>query len=147
MISKISKKLNNVIIIIDNYDDYLVGDKKLSSDYLDKIYSIIQDSSIKLVFIGKGQFISNLLIDFFYDKSNIKKYILFKYFQTLELNIENIIHLYYKEKQMNEIELYYNKNKENTLESVIPNLLIIKNMRNIIGKDFRNNFPFQFFLF
>ena len=147
MISNISKELKNIIIIIDNYDDYLVGDKKLSSDYLDKIYSIIEDTNIKIVFIGKGKFISNLLIDSFYDKANIKKYILFKYFQTLDLNIENIIHSYYKDKQMNEIELYYNKNKENNLESVIPNLLIIKNMRNIIGKDFRNNFPFQFFRF
>ena len=145
MISKIANKLKNIIIIIDNYDDYLVGEKKLSSDFLDKIYNLIKYSTVKMLFIGRGKFISNLLIDFFYDKSKIKKYILFKYYNTLDLNIENIIHSYYKENQINDIDLYYNKNKENSLKSIIPNLLMIKNISNIIGKDFRNNFPFQFF--
>ena len=36
MIPILAKKLEKVNIIIDNYDDYLVGDKKLSNDYLDK---------------------------------------------------------------------------------------------------------------
>ena len=100
MVTNILKeeKLKSIIIIIDNYDDYLVGNKKLSSDFLDKIYDIIKDSFIKIVFVGRGKFISNLLIDFFYNKSNIKQYILFKYYPTLNLNIENIIHSYYKEK-------------------------------------------------
>ena len=147
MILIVSKKLENIIIIIDNYDDYLVGEKKLSSIYLDKIYNIIKYSNVKILFIGRGKFISNLLIDFFYDKSNIKKYILFKYYKTLDLNIENIIHSYYEENQKNDIDLYYNKNPENNFESIISNLLIIKNLNCIIEKDFRDNFPFQFFLF
>ena len=147
IISKISKKSGKIIIIVDNYDDNFVGEKKLSSEFLDKIYSIIQDTSTKILFIGRGNFISNLLIDFFYNKSNIKKYIYFKYFTTLVLNIENIIHDYYKENKMNEIDLYYKENKENNIESIIPNLIIIKNMSNIIGENFRSNFPFHFFHF
>ena len=48
---------------------------------------------------------------------------------------------------MNDIDLYYNKNPENNFLSIISNLLIIKNLNCIIEKDFRDNFPFQFFLF
>ena len=149
IITNISKeeKLKSIIIIIDNYDDYLVGNKKLSSDFLDKIYDIIKDSFIKIVFVGRGKFISNLLIDFFYNKSNIKQYILFKYFSTLNLDIENIIHSHYKEKNNNEIELYYNENKEIQNESMILSLIMIKNLKNLINENFHENFPFQFFHF
>ena len=140
----IANKLNDITLIIDNYDDYLVGEKKLSSDYLDKLYSTIKNNDIKILFIGRGNFISNLLLDYFYNKSNIKEYILFKYYNTLNLDIENIIHSYYKENKINEIELYYNL-RNNNMESTIINLITIKNLKNIIGKNFRNEFPFQFF--
>ena len=41
IISEISKKLEKIIIIVDNYDDNFVGEKKLSSEFLDKIYHIL----------------------------------------------------------------------------------------------------------
>ena len=90
-------------IIIDNYDDHLVGNTKLSSIYIDKLYGIIKDKDIKILFIGRGKFISNLLKDYFYNKNNIKSYLLFKYYNTLGLDIDNIIHTYYKVNDTNEI--------------------------------------------
>ena len=143
----ISEKLKGINIIIDNYDDNLVGEKKLSSDYIDNIYSKIKNENIKIIFLGRGLFISNLLIRFFYDKTNIKKFILVKYYPTLGLGIENIIHSYYKENKINEIELYYNKGKNINMEYLIYNLIIIKNMKKIIGKDYHQEIPFQFFRF
>ena len=109
MMPILAKKPEKVIVIIDNYDDYLVGDKKLSDDYLDRLYSIIKDSKIKMIFIGRGEYISNLLIDYFYNKDNINDYILFKYYNSLHLDVENIIHTYYTNENLNEIDLYYNK--------------------------------------
>ena len=147
MIPILAKKLEKVNIIIDNYDDYLVGDKKLSNDYLDKLYSIIKDTNIKIIFVGRGEYISNLLIDYFYNKGNIKNYILFKYYKSLDLKIENIIHSYYKTVYINEIDLYYNRIQKKNIESFILILITIKNMKNILGDNFRGEFPFQFFRF
>ena len=144
IISIIAKNLKNKIIIIDNYDDYLVGNKKLSSDYIDKLYSIIEDKQIKILFIGKGKYICNLLLDYFYNKNKIKNYILFKYIKTLELSTENYIHSFYKEKKMNEIELYYNL-RNNNMETTIIDLITMKNIKKIIKKDVLIEFPFQFF--
>ncbi len=62
----IANKMEKADIIIDNYDDHLVSDTKLSSIYIDKFYSIIKDKDIKILFIGRGKFISNLLRDYFY---------------------------------------------------------------------------------
>lgn len=147
MIPILAKNLGKVIIIIDNYDDYLVGDKKLSNDYLDKLYNIINDTKIKIIFIGRGEYISNLLIDYFYNKANIKNYILFKYYKSLDLDIENIIHNYYKKENINEIDLYYNSMKKINLEFIILKLITIKKLKNILKDNFRGEFPFQFFRF
>ena len=147
MIPILAKKLEKVNIIIDNYDDYLVGDKKLTDDYLDKLYSIIKDTNIKIIFVGRGEYISNLLIDYFYNKANIKNYILFKYYKSLELKIENIIHTYYKNENINEIDLYYNRMQKKDIETFILKLITIKNMKNILEDNFRGEFPFQFFRF
>ena len=147
MIPILAKNLGKVIIIIDNYDDYLVGDKKLSNDYLDKLYNIINDTKIKIIFIGRGEYISNLLIDYFYNKTNIKNYILFKYYKSLDLDIENIIHNYYKKENINEIDLYYNSMKKINLEFIILKLITIKKLKNILKDNFRGEFPFQFFRF
>ena len=147
MIPILAKNLGKVIIIIDNYDDYLVGDKKLSNDYLDKLNNIINDTKIKIIFIGRGEYISNLLIDYFYNKANIKNYILFKYYKSLDLDIENIIHNYYKKENINEIDLYYNSMKKTNLEFIILKLITIKRIKNILKDNFRGEFPFQFFRF
>ena len=147
MIPILAKKLEEVNIIIDNYDDYLAGDKKLSNDYLDKLYSIIKDTNIKIMFVGRGEYISNLLIDYFYNKANIKNYILFKYYKSLELKIENIIHTYYKNENINEIDSYYNRKQKKNIESFILKLITIKNMKNMLEENFRGEFPFLFFLF
>ena len=147
IIKKIINEFTNLIVIIDNYDDYLVGEKKLSSDYLDKLYEIIRYNSVKLIFIGKGNYISTLLLDYFYNRGNIKYYILFNYYNTLELNIENIIHSYYKENNINEIDLYYNRRFKDNMEMIILNLIMIKNLKNINLENFQGEFPFQFFHF
>jgi len=146
-IIKIANELKNIIIIIDNYDDYLVGEKKLSSDYLDKLYEIVKNKSLKIIFIGRGNFISKLVLDYFYNRSNIKYYILFNYYNTLDLNIENIIHSYYKDNNMNEIDLYYNRRLKDNMEIIILNLIMMKNLKNIKKENFNGEFPFQFFHF
>ena len=147
IIIKIKNELKKIIVIIDNYDDCLVGEKKLSSDYLDKLYEIIKYNSIKIIFIGKGNYISRLLLDYFYNRSNIKYYIFFNYYNTLDLNIENIIHSYYKENNINEIDLYYNRRFKDNMEMIILNLIMIKNLKNINLENFQGELPFQFFHF
>ena len=37
--------MNNINIIIDNYDDHLVGELKLNSDYIDSIFELIKDKN------------------------------------------------------------------------------------------------------
>ena len=148
IVSSLAEKLNtNIIIVIDNYDDYYTKGTKLSSDYISNIYNIIKEKNIKIVFIGRGLYISNLLVNFFYNKENIKQYILIKYYPTLGLNIENIIHSYYKENKKNEIELYFNKDQNINIQYIINNLLIIKNMKKIDIQNFNQEIPFQFFRF
>jgi len=147
MMPILAKKLEKVILIVDNYEDHLVGDKKLSDDYLDRLYSIIKDSQIKMIFIGRGEYISNLLIDYFYNKDNIKDYILFKYYISLDLDIENMIHAYYKNESINEIDLYYINIQKTNIKFFILKLITMKYMKNIIGDNFRGEFPFQIFRF
>ena len=145
IISSIAREMNNINIIIDNYDDHLVGELKLNSDYIDSIFELIKDKNIKIMFIGRGLYISKLLIKFFFEKTTIKNYILFKYYSTLNLGIENIIHSYNNEKDINEIELYYNCKNDNNMEYFIYNMIIIKNMKKILEKNYNQEIPFQFF--
>ena len=144
---KMPQKIENFIAIIDNYDDHLVGMTKLTSYYIDKLYYIIFEKNMKCIFIGRGLFISNLLVLYFFNKPQIKNFILFKYYSTLGLNIENIIHSFYKEKKENEIDLYFRKKYVNNIEYSIYNILIMKNIKNIIGENFQEEIPFHFFLF
>jgi len=63
IILKIVSKLKNeyINIVLDNYDDYYVGKTKLSQNYIEESFKAISDSHIKLFFLGRGIFISQLL--------------------------------------------------------------------------------------
>ena len=100
-----------------------------------------------MIFIGRGEYISDLLIDYFYNKDNIKNYILFKNYNSLDLDIENVIHAYYRNESINEIDLYYNNIQKTNIKFFILKLITMKYMKNIIGDNFRGEFPFQFFRF
>ena len=69
----------NIYICLDNYDDYLVGNTKLSDDYIEKIYKTIKNSKIKIIILGHGLYISKMLIKYFYKPLQIDNYILVKY--------------------------------------------------------------------
>lgn len=86
-----SQKIENVIVIIDNYDDHLVGKTKLTSNYIENLYDIIAKKNMKCIFIGRGLYISNLLVLYFFNKTKIKYYILFKYF--VHIMIQQIFYL------------------------------------------------------
>ena len=139
-------KDKKITIILDNYDDNLVGDTKLTQKYIEDLYKIIKNDSIYIIFLGRGKYISNLLIKYFYRPYEIEHYILFKYYISLDLNIENIIHKINVENGINEVEDYYT-NKYKNQEYVFYNLIIIKNFMNIITELFDNEIPFQFFKF
>ena len=147
IITVMAGNLEDVYIIIDNYDDHFAGNTKLSSDYIDNLYNIILEKNMKIIFIGRGLFISNMLVLYFFKKNQIRDYILFKYYSTLELGIENIIHEFYKEKEENEIDLYYKNKFVNKMEYKVFNLIIMKNIKNIIDENFREEIPFHFFRF
>lgn len=83
----------------------------------------------------------------FLNSFEIKYYILVKYYSTLQLNIENVLHEYFKNKKKNEIELYYLNRYQKNMEYIIYNLVIIKNMKNVLGEISGQEIPFQFFHF
>ena len=145
---KIRDYLNNsnINIILDNYDDHLVGILKLSKNYIEDLYKIIQNSNIRIIILGRGLFISDLFIKYFYTPCKIEHFILFKYYISLNLDIENIIHNYNKEKNINEVENYYKKKFKNE-EYALYNFIIINNFPNIIKEFHDKEIPFQFFKF
>ena len=145
---KIRDYLNNsnINIILDNYDDHLVGNLKLSKNYIEDLYKIIQNSNIRIIILGRGLFISDLFIKYFYTPYKIEHFILFKYYISLNLDIENIIHNYNKEKNINEVENYYKKKFKNE-EYALYNFIIINNFPNIIKEFHNKEIPFQFFKF
>lgn len=135
-----------ITIILDNYDDNLVGDTKLSKTYIEDLYKKIQNNNIYIIFLGRGKYISDLLIKYFYRPHEIEHYILFKYYFSLDLNIENIIHNINVKKGINEVEDYFT-NKYNNQEYVFYNFIVINNLINIINELFENEMPFHFFKF
>lgn len=144
------KDNENLLIVLDNYDDHLVGEIKLSQDYIEDLYKIINSKNIKILILGKGLFISNLLIYFFFKKEQIKKYIYVKYITSLNLGLENEIHNFLIEHKNNEIDSYFKEKyniKENdiNLEHLLYNLVIIKNIPYLINENLKQEFPFQFF--
>jgi len=133
-------------IILDNYDDYLVGNTKLSIDYVDNLYKIIKKKDIRIFILGKGLYINYLLMQYFFKPYENPHYILFKYYTSLDVNVENIIHM--KNKENNFFELgNYLKNKTDDKEYLIYKLILIKNIQNIINENFEEEIPFQFLKF
>ena len=133
-------------IILDNYDDYLVGNSKLSIDYVDNLYTIIRHNNIRIFILGRGLYINNLLIQYFFMPYEMPHYILFKYYTSLDVNLENIIHNINKENNFDEIGNYL-KNKIQDTEYLIYKLIMIKNIPNIINEYFEEEIPFQFLKF
>ena len=148
IVSKIKDNLKekDFNIVLDNYDDYYVGKTKISNKYIEELFDIIQESKIKLIFLGRGLFISNLLIKHLLSPNKIEKYIFVKYFDSLYLDIENEIHNYNKKNKINEIENYF-KERFNNNEKIMYNMLLIKNINYIINELDNTNIPFQFFNF
>ena len=148
IILKIQNNLKNehIYIVLDNYDDNLVETTFISKEYIEDIFKIICDSNIKLIFLGRGLYISNLLIKYFLNRTEIEHYISVKYFDSLGLDIENIIHNHNKSNKINEIEEYYNE-RFNNKENIVYNMLLIKNINIIINELNDTNIPFQFFKF
>ena len=143
----ITKYDSYVYICLDNYDDYLVGNIKLCSKFIEDIYRIIKNITIKIIIIGKGLYISKMLINYFYKPINIENYVLIKHFNTLQLGLEDMIHEYYKNQQVNEIEIYSQKKLSQNPESLLYNLITIKNLSKVIDENYQNELPFQFFTF
>ena len=139
-------KDKNINIILDNYEDNLVGTTNISKKYIEDIFTIISDSNIKLIFLGRGLYISNLLIQYFFNRTKIEHFISVKYFDSLDLDIENIIHNHNKNNKINEIEKYYNERFNNN-ENIAYNMLLIKNINIIMNELNDTNIPFQFFKF
>ena len=134
-------------IYLDNYDDNLVkNDNKLSDKYIENINSIIKDKKIKIILLGKGLYIKELLYKYLYYPMEIKDYVEVEYITTLMTNLENNIHEINKTKNINEIEEYL-VNKYNENYEIIYNFILFKNIMNIMNKDFIGYFPFQFLKF
>ena len=148
VIKKIKENLGtkNVIVILDNYDDNLVGGTKLSKKYIEELYKIIQTSNIHIIFLGRGIYISDLLVKYFYKPYEIEDYILFQYYISLDLNIENDIHKINNEKGINEVEQYY-INKYKNKEFILYNFILLKNFPEIVTESYEREIPFQFFKF
>ena len=149
IILKIVSKLKNeyINIVLDNYDDYYVGKTKLSQNYIEESFKAISDSHIKLFFLGRGLFISQLLEKHFYEPHELSYYISFKYYASLDLNIENYIHENNKKNNINDIEKYYSNRLLENKEQTLYNLILIKNFPNFIHEMKNMNMPFQFFKF
>ena len=149
IILKIVSKLKNeyINIVLDNYDDYYVGKTKLSQNYIEESFKAISDSHIKLFFLGRGIFISQLLEKHFYEPHELSYYISFKYYASLDLNIENYIHENNKKNNINDIEKYYSNRLLENKEQTLYNLILIKNFPNFIHEMKNMNMPFQFFKF
>ena len=47
-------KLENDCIIIDNYEDFLVGKTKISPESIEDVHDEIKDKKLKFFFIGRG---------------------------------------------------------------------------------------------
>ena len=138
--------LGTTNIILDNYDDYLVGNSKLSVDYVDNLYKIIKKNDIRIFILGRGLHINSLLIKYFFKPYDMPPYILFKYYTSLDLNLENIIHMRNKEDNFDELGNYL-KNKIQDTEYLIYKLIMIKNIPSIINEFFEEEIPFQFLKF
>ena len=139
-------KDKDINIVLDNYDDNLVETTNISKEYIGNIFKIISDSNIKVIFLGRGLYISNLLIKYFLNPTEIEYYISVKYFDSLDLDIEKNIHNHNKSKKINEIEKYYSE-RFNNKENIVYNMLLIKNINIIINELNNTNLPFQFFKF
>ena len=63
-------------IILDNYDDSLVGNTKLSKKYIEELYQIIQECNIHIIFLGRGRYISDLLKKYLYRPYEIENFTL-----------------------------------------------------------------------
>ena len=148
IVLEIKKNLKDrkINIVLDNYDDNLVETTNISKEYIGNIFTIISNSNIKVIFLGRGLYISNLLIKSFLNPTETEYYISVKYFDSLDLDIENIIHNHNKSKKINEIEKYYSE-RFNNEENIVYNMLLIKNINIIINQLNNTNFPFQFFKF
>ena len=149
IILKIVSKLKDeyINIVLDNYDDYYVGKTKLSKNYIEESFKAISDSHMKLFFLGRGLFISQLLENHFYEPHKLSYYISFKYFSSLDLNIENCIHENNKKNNINEIEKYYSNRLLENKKQILYNLILIKNFPNSIHELKNKDMPFQFFKF
>jgi len=145
IVSNLKDKYIN--IVLDNYDDYYVGKTKLSKNYIEKSFKAISDSHIKLFFLGRGLFISQLLVNHFYEPHELSYYISFKYYTSLDLNIENYIHENNKTNKINDIEKYYSNRLLENKEQTLYTLILIKNFPNFIHELKNMDMPFQFFKF
>ena len=145
MVHKLKDEYIN--IVLDNYDDYYVGKTKLSKNYIEESFKAIKDSHMKLFFLGRGLFISQLLKNHFYEPHEFSYYISFKYYSSLGLNIENDIHENNKKNNINDIEKYYSNRLLENKEQTLYNLILIKNFPNFIQELNNMDIPFQFFKF
>ena len=134
-------------IVLDNYDDFYVGSLKLSISYIEDLYSKLDKKNIKIIILGNGIFISRLFLNYFFEPKEIQSFIKIKYISSLNLNLENDIHNDNIKNGINEIENYYKKKFINNIEYIIYNLIILKNLPNIINKSYPFEIPFQFFKF
>jgi len=135
-------------IILDNYDDFLVDALKLEYNYIDYLYNKLdKKENIKIIILGKGKFISKLLLNYIFEPNEIKPYIIVKYVTSLNLNIENDIHSHNIKNGINEIVEYYNEKYTNNTEYKIYNLVILKNLPYLINQSYSLDIPFQFFKF
>ena len=153
IVESLIKNISNVTfdspiyIFLDNYNDFFVDKQKLDDTFIEKLYSIIENKDIKIIILGQGMFMNNLLFNYFYNKRIIKSYIYVKYIITLNINIENIIHENNLNNNKNEIEAYLKLKYNNNKEYIIYNFVIIKNIPNLINDYNLNDVPFQFFKF
>ena len=139
-----NKKNKSIYIVLDNYDENLVGTTKLSKDYIDEIYKIIKNSNIKIIILGKGIFINNLFNKYLLTPLDIENYIDIYYFSTLNIGIETRIHEINRNNGINEIDEYFKKKYKENYEEIIFNFILLKNSSNLIKEKPREGLHFQF---
>lgn len=130
----------NIIIVIDNYDDFFVKEQ-IDSEYIEKLHSILLlNRKIKVIICGCGKFFNEMIYNYF--KCKILKY---DFFYIDNMNIINDKDL---NEGSNEYLQYLLKRYNNDLNEVIFYIILFKKIINPINgfEDLTiiKDFPSQF---
>lgn len=133
----------NIIIVIDNYDDLLVQ-KIIDKEYVETLQKkILTIKKIKFIICGSGQFFNEMIYNYF--KGNFLKY---KFFYINNMGLINLDNF---NNNPDEYLEYLKEKYNNNLSQVIFFIILFKKVTNPITgfDDFKNikEFPSQFYEF